>query len=469
MHSYIKYWIAGIGALLIIMIAGMTVHQKNHFNKNVTINNVAVGGLTAKQAFDKVKGTSRATKVYVDNKLVYQTKSMKANFSNNDEQKFNQALKKQFTFFPSHKATNLSIKPDNFDQDSFNIAKNKLTNKVYQLNTSRKAPVDAYAVYQNEKVSVVPAVKGNKYDLQNAVNQLNNQAGSTKINITLHKEQPIAANSKTVKNEEKQLNKLKGKEVTYLVQNEKYNLTTNQIITRATYQNGKYHFDTTALNKQVKKINEKHATLDKPFKFRTHSGAEITTTANGSYGWKISEKKAGNSLTKAIIDGRQEVDGKHDIEGKGYNTAGLGYNVTSNNGIGDTYAEVSLADQRAYFYKDGKCVLETDIVSGTNNEGNKTPKGVWYIMYQQSPSVLRGQNDDGSSYASKVNYWSPFTLTGCGFHDASWRHNWSKTAYLSDGSHGCINMQPSVAGQAFHDLKQDEPVIILKEHLTGLW
>lgn len=460
MHSYIKYWIAGIGALLIIMIAGMTVHQKNHFNKNVTINNIAVGGLTAKQAFEKVKGNSGATKVYVDNKLVYQTKSMKANFSNNDEQKFNQALKKQFTFFPSHKTTNLSIKPDNFDQYSFNIAKNKLTNKVQQLNTSRKAPVDAYAVYQNEKVSVVPAVKGNKYDLQNAVNQLNDQAGSTKINITLHKEQPIAANSKTVKNEEKQLNKLKGKEVTYLVQNEKYNLTTNQIITRATYQNGKYHFDTTALNKQVKKINEKHATLDKPFKFRTHSGAEITTTANGSYGWKISEKKAGNSLTKAIIDGRQEVDGEHDIEGKGYNTAGLGYNVTSNNGIGDTYAEVSLADQRAYFYKDGKCVLETDIVSGTNNEGNKTPKGVWYIMYQQSPSVLRGQNDDGSSYASKVNYWSPFTLTGCGFHDASWRHNWSKTAYLSDGSHGCINMQPSVAGQAFHDLKQNEPVII---------
>ena len=460
MHSYIKYWIAGIGALLIIMIAGMTVHQKNHFNKNVTINNVAVGGLTAKQAFDKVKGTSRATKVYVDNKLVYQTKSMKANFSNNDEQKFNQALKKQFTFFPSHKATNLSIKPDNFDQDSLNIAKNKLTNKVQQLNTGRKAPVDAYAVYQNEKVSIVPAVKGNKYDLQNAVNQLNNQAGSTKINITLHKEQPIAANSKTVKNEEKQLNKLKGKKVTYLVQNEKYSFTTNQIITRATYQNGKYHFDTTALNKQVKKINEKHATLDKPFKFKTHSGAEITTTANGSYGWKISEKKAGNSLTKAIIDSRQEVDGEHDIEGKGYNTAGLGYNVTSNNGIGDTYAEVSLADQRAYFYKDGKCVLETDIVSGTNNEGNKTPKGVWYIMYQQSPSVLRGQNDDGSSYASKVNYWSPFTLTGCGFHDASWRHNWSKTAYLSDGSHGCINMQPSVAGQAFHDLKQDEPVII---------
>ena len=43
MHSYIKYWIAGIGALLIIMIAGMPVLNKNHFNIHVTINNVAGG------------------------------------------------------------------------------------------------------------------------------------------------------------------------------------------------------------------------------------------------------------------------------------------------------------------------------------------------------------------------------------------------------------------------------------------
>lgn len=37
MHSYIKYWIAGIGALLIIMIAGMTVHQK-HPPTNIAVS-----------------------------------------------------------------------------------------------------------------------------------------------------------------------------------------------------------------------------------------------------------------------------------------------------------------------------------------------------------------------------------------------------------------------------------------------
>ncbi|MBB1079637.1 L,D-transpeptidase [Limosilactobacillus sp. STM2_1] len=459
MRLNIKYWLIGAAALLVVIIAGMFVHQKNHFNKNVTINNVAVGGLTAKQAFNKVKETSGATKVYVDNKLVYQSKAQKPDFSN-DEDKFSQALKKQFTLFPSHKKINLPIRPSNFDEKLLDAAKANVTEEISRQNKNRKAPVDAYAIYQNEKVSVIPAVNGNKYNLKNALSQLDNQAGSAKINITLHYEKPIEANSKTVQNEKLKLAKLKGKKVTYLVQDKKYDLTSNQIITKATYKNNKYNFDTTSLNKHIKEINEKQATLGKPFKFKTHAGTEITTAAGGSYGWKISEKKAAASLTKAIIDGKREVKADHDLMGNGYNTTGLGYNVTTNNGIGNTYAEVSLADQRAYFYRDGKCVLESDIVSGTNNEGNKTPKGVWYIMYQQSPSVLRGQNDDGSSYASKVNYWSPFTETGCGFHDASWRNNWSKTAYLKDGSHGCINMHPSVAGQAYHDLEQNEPVII---------
>lgn len=64
------------------------------------------------------------------------------------------------------------------------------------------------------------------------------------------------------------------------------------------------------------------------------------------------------------------------------------------------------------------------------SKGDQTPRGVWYIHYKQRNATLRGSNDDGSSYASPVSYWMPFTLSGCGFHDASWRTDWSKTAYL---------------------------------------
>lgn len=460
MRLNIKYWLGGAIAILVILFAGMYIHQKNHFNRNATVNNVAVGGLTAQQAYAKVKNESRTTKVYVNKKLVYQGLTNNDAFSSKDKSKFVNALNQQFTIFPSGKHVNVAVKPANFDDKSLDPARSAVTKEVNRLNVGRKKPVDAYAVYKNDKVSVIPAVNGTKYNLQEVLNSLNKQAGNSTICLTPRYQKPIQADSSTVKNEQAKLEKLKNKSVTYQVESKKYRLTSAQVITKATYTDGNYHFDTAGLNKEVKKINDKQATLGKAFKFKTHAGNVITTAAGGSYGWKISETKAAKSITQAMLNGKTAVNGKDDIYGTGYNTGGTGYNVTANDGIGNTYAEVSIAEQRAWFYQDGKCVLSTDIVSGTDDPGNKTPRGVWYIMYQQSPSVLRGQNDDGSPYASKVNYWSPFTDTGCGFHDASWRHDWSKTAYLKGGSHGCINMQPSVAGQGYHALQKDEPVII---------
>ncbi|KRO14421.1 hypothetical protein IV62_GL000998 [Lactobacillus helveticus] len=80
--------------------------------------------------------------------------------------------------------------------------------------------------------------------------------------------------------------------------------------------------------------------------------------------------------------------------------------------------------------------------------------------YKESPSTLRGTNDDGSSYASPVKYWMPFTLSGCGFHDASWRTDWSKKAYLRGGSHGCVNVKPSEIRKVWNNISKNEPVII---------
>ena len=42
-------------------------------------------------------------------------------------------------------------------------------------------------------------------------------------------------------------------------------------------------------------------------------------------------------------------------------------------------------------------------------------------MYKQTNTTLRGKNADNSAYASPVSRWAPFTLDGCGFHDADWR------------------------------------------------
>ncbi|MBB1078416.1 L,D-transpeptidase family protein [Limosilactobacillus sp. STM2_1] len=458
----IKQLIMIMCGLLVLVILFMTIHQQNHFNKNTRINEVAVGGLTAKQALAKLQRNPQTTKVYVNDDLVYSSEKPIARFSGADSQKVATALHDQYTFFPSNKKRNILIKPHNFDSNQLPLAKQAVAQKVTDLNNGRKAPVDAYAVYENGKVDIKPAVGGTQYSLDGLDSELDKDIVNGTVKLTPEYKSPLSANSKTVQNEKKNLDKLATKKVIYQVQNKKYTYSCADIISRATYQNGKYHFDTSAADSKVDEINNKQATLGKSFEFKTHDGSVIKTTDAGSYGWKISKKQAGKTLANALVDNKKTVNAKSDIYGKGYNQHGTGYDITSNNGIGDTYAEVSIADQHAWFYKDGKCVLSTDIVSGTNNKDNETPKGVWYIMYQQTPSVLRGLNDDGSKYASKVQYWSPFTDSGCGFHDASWRHDWSKHAYMAKGggSHGCINMHPDVAGEAFHDLQKNEPVII---------
>lgn len=463
MQFKLKHFIIAIIVIIIVLIGGMSWHQHNHFNRNTTVNGVAVGGMTVDQAYQKVKSSSRANDVYLNGKLIYNGQASGSGITSADKAKFTTALQDQRTFFPSGKKQNVTVMPSNIDNDQTAAMKQAVDTEAAKLNRGRRAPVDAYAELNRGKVSVIAAKKGNQYDIKDLMKQFDNERANGTIRLTAHYAQPLSANSKTVQNEKSKLQALSKRKVTYQVEKQSYNFTANGVITKATYRNGKYSFDdNSAVNGQIAKINKKQATLGKSFKFRTHSGKEITTSDKGSYGWKIDPQRAGQTLASAMADNKKTVDAKNDLTGIGYNKRGTGYGVTSNDGIGNTYVELSLADQHVWFYRDGKCVFDADVVTGSNTPGNRTPKGVWYIMYQQSPATLRGLNDDGSTYSSPVQYWSPFTDTGCGFHDASWRNNWSKTEYLTTtgGSHGCANMHPSDAGTAYHDMQINEPVII---------
>lgn len=449
-------------AVLLILLFGLSVYQHTHFNRNVKINNVPVGGLTVSKTLAKVESRNRTIKVYVNNDLVYEQKYQLSGFSNQDKGRLKDAQRKQHTFFPSHKSRNLIVRPAGLDQSpkrEINAAVNKKLNK---LNQSRQPSRNAYAKYSHGQVYIVPSVQGDQYSRKGLAQQVNYQLPNGTIHLHPSYIKPLTARSQTVQNEKQHLTKMKENTVNYQVQGHSYHLTASDIIATATYRNGHYHFNTSPAKATIAKINHKQANLGKSFTFKTPNGHTIHTASGGNYGWKIDDKQAGNSLASALANNKQQLNAVHDLTGKGFNHHGTGYRTTSNYGIGNTYAVVSLNQQHAWFYEKGKCVLSENIVSGSDTKSDRTPKGVWYIMYQQSPSVLKGQNDDGSNYASKVQYWSPFTMSGCGFHDASWRTDWSKDEYkkANGGSHGCINMRPSVAGKAYHHLHVNEPVII---------
>lgn len=449
----------GVAALVVVGLGGSSWYHHTHFNRNVQIDGVNVGGLTSQKAFDKLSSQKLTGTIKINGKVIYRGNGGTAKFTSSDQSKFAKALKQQATILPSHKAQNIELEPAKADKNRVADMHRALKAYLNSQNQHRTAPVDAYAEYAKGKVHLISAKKGNQYDVAAMDKQLKHQEYSPSINLTVKYTQPLSVNSSTVKNEKSKLQKLAGKHVTYQVAGKRYKFETDQVISSARYQKGKYIYNTKAVNSHIQAINKKQATLGKNFKFKTHAGKTITVQGK-TYGWKISSQKAGQSLAKALQRGTATVEAKQDIYGKGYYTGGLGYGVTKNHGIGDTYAEVSLSDQHAWFYRHGKLVCDFDVVTGKESTNNGTPKGLWYIMYQQSPATLKGIGENGSSYSSPVQYWSPFTQDGCGFHDASWRTNWSKTAYLNDGSLGCVNMHPSEAGQAYKALSTHEPVII---------
>lgn len=273
--------------------------------------------------------------------------------------------------------------------------------------------------------------------------------------------------TKNLATAKKKLNALKKAELTYKINGKSYQLKAKDLLNDVSYRDGKYQFgDTSKLTEKLNQIDKEVSTLHKSYKFTVPTGNKVKgktiTIKNKTWGWGVYVKKARRLILQAFADGKTTFDGADAIYGLGYSTYAHGYGK-SNHEIGNTYAVVSLKKQEVWLVKKGKLAAHLDdVVTGTmeGSKGDQTPRGVWYIHYKESPSTLRGTNDDGSSYASPVKYWMPFTLSGCGFHDASWRTDWSKKAYLRGGSHGCVNVKPSEIRKVWNNISKNEPVII---------
>ena len=137
---------------------------------------------------------------------------------------------------------------------------------------------------------------------------------------------------------------------------------------------------------------------------------------------------------------------------------------------GGTYIEVDLTAQHLWFYKEGECLVSTDLVSGMVGAAMNTPTGIYSIYSKTADTYLVGED-----YRSYVNYWMPFS-GGYGLHDATWRSSFGGDIYLYDGSHGCVNLPLSAAKTIFNNASVGTKVILyggvsyvppLNQKLTG--
>ncbi|PFY15307.1 hypothetical protein COL47_19570 [Bacillus toyonensis] len=453
-----KFIAAGVG-IIALLVGGVSYYQVTHFNSNVTINDTEVGGMSADQAIQKLKTSGLANKVYVDQQQILDEKETKTELTEKDLPQVKKLLKSQWTFFPSSKEKNYSVLPKKADQYRSETMKKLVEEKLVSMNKELKAPQDAMAKLEQGKIVISKSVDGKQYDVTSLLKDYDKQKYKSEIHLKSTYIQPIKEDDPIIKKEEQALQNLLGQSVEYKVQNEVYPLKAKDLIQNASMSKDmKVTIDASDIKKKITEINNAKSTLNKNFSFKTHSGSVISVKGQG-YGWALDVEKETKQVQQAFEKGEKSLSASN-IHGNGWEKEGIGYETTANNGIGDTYAEVSIADQQIWIYKDGKLAVTTNVVTGKHSTSEDTSPGVWYVLYKRTPYTLKGSAVGKADYAVKVDYWVPFTNSGQGFHDAGWRTNWANNAYLTGGSGGCVNLLPNVAKTVYDNLNTYDPVIV---------
>lgn len=221
--------------------------------------------------------------------------------------------------------------------------------------------------------------------------------------------------------------------------------------TYATQKDGSFQLDKAQVKEYAKQISKEVSTcLGKPWLFTNHNGESVEVKA-GNYGRALNT----DALYKALLNGfsqGEQAKLAYELEFDFYPKTAK--DVQYGAGLGSSYVEVDIEEQKIYVYVEDELVFTSDCVTGDVRRHRQTPDGVFYVEYKQRNRVLKGED-----YRTPVNYWMHF-YNHCGFHDAVWRKSFGDDIYLNDGSHGCINMPPEKAKELYEIVYKGIPVVI---------
>ncbi len=193
----------------------------------------------------------------------------------------------------------------------------------------------------------------------------------------------------------------------------------------------------------------------------TESTMEFASTRLGTktvscdpYGYKLDVDTVAEQLCNDVIAARSE---EFEIENS--------VQTEADPTFGGTYIEVDVTNQHVWFYQNGSLFFETDCVTGLESDPERlTPSGVFAIYGKDENKTLEGRltADGPVTYSSDVDCWMPF-YESYGMHDAPWRDTFGGDIYLTNGSHGCVNLPVEAAHTIFDNAPVGTTVIVLRE------
>lgn len=467
--------LAGAGYTLWHMLQ-TNVFSTDRLPQNSTVNGVDCGSLTPKEAAEKLtdEWNSRSFSFTKDGKPLGTIGDLKFTYDIEDSLK----TLKEDHFFSA--ALNYFFKWEFKADLNMKVADvNKaFTKQLKQADYLTEKPVtktkDAYIDVSTNEFKIVPEVYGNNVDYDKLTKKITSLIAGNQFSLEykasdFYKQPEITADSEEITELQNVYKEYLDSKVTYLFGSEEVKIPAEELQKMYNFEFiDSVSTDEDGKEKQAKKqlkvtVNEEavrdyvenlaieYNTLGITRSFTSFSGNKIRVSG-GDYGYAISMDNETKQLIKDL-ESQKEVK----REPKWLMTGYIDY--SRENDVGDTYVEISISKQHLWYFKNGKKIVECDVVTGNQNQYD-TPKGTYGLTYKERDAVLKGANADGSNYESPVSYWMPF-YGNYGMHDASWRSSFGGTIYQGGGSHGCVNMPIPAAKKLYNNLaNKGVPVIV---------
>ena len=442
-----------------------TVYAETHFLQNTYINGIDVSGMTSpevekilsKEATEyelSISFRNGSTELITGDQIGYKVKpdgSVDQILRSQDKKKWYQCF---FRRTDGKVLQKLTYDPD------------LLTKAVAALPELQKSnmikPKDAYIELSNTTFSIIPEVEGDTINVglvQKAAEKAV-RTGETSVDVAAIKGSyaapKVRATDEDIVNKCDSYNKMLAGSITWNLPNgESMTIDAEDTVQWLSVDDeGNYYRDEDLWEEKitfwVDELARNVNTVGKTWYFHATNVGDIEIDG-GDYGYSVDKETERDEVWDLLWDGEKEEREPYFYQ-KQY---------SSGSGIGGTYIEANLSRQHVWIYIDGEMVLDTDCVSGLPSGGRGTPTGVYQILYKDTDTDLKGRPlaNGQYSYISHVDYWMPF-YNGCGFHDASWRSSFGGDIYKYDGSHGCINLPPSVAPTFYNYVRTGMPVVV---------
>jgi hypothetical protein len=448
---------------LILIIAATTVAAiylgaatffSFHFCPGSKLNGQDISWMTISQVRDLVdsKASSYVLDIVgrsgLDEKITASDISWKPDFNEslNDNLGFVNGLKWPVYVLSHRSFTNEDMA--SFDEE---LLKSKINSMSFFKEENMISPVDAQLVFDETlaEYTIVPEDYGSKADRDAFYEAVVEALSTMQMTLSLDKagvyEEPkIFSDDKALTDECQSLNKYASAKITYTFGDDVITVDGNYIKDWISYDGTTTTLDTDKVNEFVNTLGRTYDTFGRDRTFTTSLGQTITVSG-GDYGWWMDRDTTLSELVTAI-----ESTSICDMTPVYFGTAAQ----YGSQDYGTSYVEVDLDHQHVYVYENGSLVIDTDCVSGKATNDRVTPTGTFGITYKERDATLTGQN-----YSSDVKYWMPF-YGNVGLHDASWRSSFGSDIYVTNGSHGCINLPPDAAAVIFEHVEKGEAVIV---------